>query len=293
MPYQYNEILKTEWERANKNLRGILACVQKIDKVMVSGKTFIKILKRANDGADKTKEIDRRGSLVVQSRRRLTIPYHLVLRPYASKQWFITYPILQDAINFAIESDFLVSFSTIKSGAGDPLDLHFQALPKKIEWGEEKISLFESLISSKPTEIYQKRRDEDVSLCELKYNIPVFKLSGKRTNVCYKLFTLCLAYDALKSFNLIITSNSERLNQTIDTYFIPRRFDGLVVPVAYRNEIKSFGACEMAGVFPFSPNQSQLYKNANAATLKKALREVAIKKDNEEYHRLKNLCINL
>jgi len=273
--------------------------ISQIKQVEVGGINFLVILYRDNRAGDNKKLLGSVGSLRIFSRRRIRTPYHVTLRsadepqPQQGKQfsewyWHLSPRILEDAIEFAYSTSLIVTFSTVKSGASTPLSLHFQGVPRTVEWNGIEYELFGSLLHSQSKDSCFGEQRAKASIRE--YPVFVAKVVGQKRDVCEEVLRLCLGYDHLKSFNLIISSSEigeAQSESEVAVYFVPRRFDGQVIPTRYRQNRWAFGSFEMAGVF--LTKDGQVYNQLSSSGLLHALREVSIQRQSHEGHVIENL----
>lgn len=293
------EQLRDEWILRNNNVPSS-TYIDQIKPVKAEGTEFFVILYRDNKAGDNTKPIGSIGSLNIFSRRRIRVPYHVTLRSidephiqpgkqFSEWHWCISPQNLEDAIEFACATHFVVTLSTVKSGASEPLNVHFQAVPKVIEWNDTGYELFSSLLRSRSkSQDFGRQKRSALQVSVLEYPASVVEITGQKRDVCEKALALCLGYDFLRTFNLIIVGlGEEQGGREVALYWFPRRFDGQVVPRKYEQYRWAFGSFEMAGVFP--TGNADIYNDLCFMDLSDALREVSIQEQSSEECILANL----
>jgi len=293
------EQLRNEWTIRNNNTP-VSTYIDQIKPIKAEGAEFLAILYRDNNAGDNTKPIGSIGSLNIFSRRRLRAPYHVTLwsiddpyiqpgKQFSEWRWCISPQNLEDAIEFACHTHFVVTLSTVKSGASEPLGMHFQAVPKVIEWNGAEYELFSSLLRSQSkSDDFGRQKRSALQISILEYPAFVVKIAGQKRDVCEKALALCLGYDFLRTFNLIIARlGKEQDGREVALYWFPRRFDGQVVPRKYEQYRWAFGAFEMAGVF--LTGNEEIYDDLRFMDLSEALREVSVQEQSPEERILANL----
>lgn len=284
--------LQDRWIACNNNVR-ISEYIIGIKEIKSSATRLLIILYRDNHAGDNTYPLGTVGNLFIFSRNRIRSPYHVTLRSvheelrlqekkrFSEWFWCLTPQSLSAAIEFVCSTHFIATLSTVKSGASKPLGLHFQGVPRTIRWVDHEYNLFESLLYSAEKDIISDQQGLRVSIQE--YPIFVAKAVGSKKDVCEKILALALGYDHLRSFNLLVSSLKEH---KVAVYFIPRRFDGQVVPTGFR-ENRALGSFEMAGVF--LTNNEETFNQASVSELAAAISETSIQSNSPEERTIKNL----
>jgi len=292
------EQLKEAWRARNQSLT-VSDYISQIRRVDGAYGPFCIIQFRNVRVGTNQEPLGSSGSLSIYSRTRLRTPYHVSLRPADELQsrhdkqlpawyWNLSPQSLEDAIKFACSTGFVVTFSTIKSGASVPLRQHFQSVPRTIDWDGSQYELFGPLLHSKVRLSRLDTLEPGVSVQE--YPVFVAKVTGSQQAVCEKVLRLSLGYDHLKTFNLIISSpksRKERSEDEVDVFFLPRRFDGHVVPRQYEQSRWAFGSFEMAGAFLTS--DEQICERTSYSELVAALQDVSIERQSPEERLIENL----
>jgi hypothetical protein len=147
--------------------------------------------------------------------------------------------------------DYVVTLSTPNAGAS-VFGLHFQAMPRILEFRDQKYDLFGWLDFFAPTSI-------DNSLTRLeRYPAVCLRARGDEMYVAQIIWHLAEHYNALVSYNLVIRPCTPRV---VAAYFFPRPFlpiwEG---PRAYIDERWAFGAFEMGGLFLIDCNRQSAFQ---------------------------------
>lgn len=218
------------------------------------------------------------GNLEIYPRHRIRTPFHSYMVSKikqdpsiagAKTAWNITINDLISVVDIANSMDYVVTYSTIKSGATVPLQMHFQIIPKKFNFDRKDCIMFDWLFSH--AQFSNTVKYDDGVICKfLKEPVNIIKLYGEKIKTCKRLFTLCLGYDHFKSFNLIFKGNSNKQNFA-EINFIPRRYDGKFRPDIYKE--MGYGAFEMGGLFLFDLTLENKY-NYTRNNLERSLREI-------------------
>jgi len=292
--------LKAKWKACNPSVTAsdYMRSVRRIQGTL----EFIALLYQDNHAGDNSKPIATLGSLKIFSRARIRAPYHVTLRSideptprpgkvFSSWNWQLSPEMLEDAIEFACCTDFVVTLSTVKSGAGTPLSVHLQGVPKVVEWQNEQYHLFRSLLASKNTSSLRQGTPK-ISIQD--YPIFVAKVAGPRAAVCEKVLALSLGYDSLRSYNLIVSRPLEDETEgdlEVVAFFVPRRLDGLVIPETSGPLHSALGSWEMGGVF--LTKEEGAFRQLNFENIVNMLSEVSIGRGAQEERLIKNLLRNL
>ena len=292
------EQLQDSWMATNNSV-AISSYIERIRLVATERTEFLVILYRDNEAGDNRRPIGSIGSLNVFSRRRIRTPYHVTLRSVDEPQirpgkrfsewhWQFSPQNLEDAIAFACSTQFVVTFSTVKSGASVPLNVHFQGVPRIMEWNGLRHELFGSLLGSRELD-FGRQKGDSLRVSIQDYPAFVARIAGRPRDVCEKVLTLCVGYDGLQSFNLIIESlgNESQDQKEVAVYWFPRRLDGRVMSKRYEHYRWAFGSFEMAGVFLTA--HADIYDGLTASDLSDALKEVSIQEQSHEHKIVTNL----
>ena len=294
------ERLKDKWTACNERV-AVDEYISDIRCVRQGQTEFLLFLCRENEAGDNTIPLDSVGSLKVFSGRALRAPYHVTLwstdqpqlrlcREFSDWGCYLAPRNLADAVEFASATDFVVGFSTVKSGASIPLNVHFQSFPRTIDWNGTRYELFRSLLTAAPRQTYGRNLAAEVSV--LDYPVLVARIAGFKPGVCERTLRLCQGYDHLASFNLVIANlpaEECRGQAPVAVYFFPRPLDGHVVPTRYRPICWAFGSFEMAGVF--LTRNEQAFRQADGPALIEALQEVSIHSGTLEMSIMENLLL--
>lgn len=225
-------------------------------------------------------------NLIIYSRRAgIRTRYHLVLIPKdasLAERWTISRQDINDALHFANEFKYVVTFSTYKSGATLPESIHLQSFPREIEgrdFGQEvEFKPCQSLFKAKGDSGHRIVTRKNVVIEILgppNYPILCARIEGKLELVASTASSLGMGYDNQRSMNLLMEPSEEKGHARL--YFFPRRFDGKVFPDIFRNHNLAFGSFEMGGVFPLrGEERNSLYDNLDSKDLISAMQDVAV-----------------
>jgi hypothetical protein len=129
-------------------------------------------------------------------------------------------------LGWARRMQYMVTFSTYKSGASMPHSLHAQSFPLK---NHQDIALT-ALSRAEGSSIIEPGtmpRFKSLRISVLHdYPLRGLCLTGEDEEVANKFFELALCYDNLKALNLVIVPGS---NGGLSTFFFPRRRDGTAI----------------------------------------------------------------
>lgn len=289
------EQLRKAWEDCNKKFQAPEEYIDGMNRIQQDDKVFIVLLFDTRKAKGECYDVlGSCGSLSVYSRRRIRTPYHVYLtgsdvpqppQPEELGQWHwaITPQGLKDALEFASSTDFFLTFSTIKSGTSEALNMHFQGIPRIVKWNGEEYKPFDTLLKSSES-LVESVGGTTVSV--LDYFTTVLRIVGKKQDVCKVVLPLCLGYDALRSFNLIASSVAGD-KERVMVYFFPRRLDGYNMPSRYAHDNWTFGSFEMGGFFLVGNQKT--YGNVSFQDLADSLSEVGIQKGSLEYTLVRNI----
>lgn len=219
-------------------------------------------------------------NLAIYSRRQGWAKFHLVLIPkeaLTSCRWGIGEQDIIDALYFANEFKYVLTFATYKSGATFPNRVHFQSIPSTIEGNDfgkpKEFTPFQALFEAEGR-IVLKKDDYTVQLI-MPPNYPILcaRIEGKLEEVALKVSCLSTGYDSLRSMNLIIEPLHEREQARL--HFFPRRFDGKLFSHLYYG--LPIGPFEMGGVFALrGQKRKPIYDRLEPGQLIQALEDVAV-----------------
>lgn len=297
MPITEQKLVQN-WTKCNGKIL-ISQYIQNIRHVGSGDHRLLLIQYRDNYAGDNSTSLGKIGSLDIYSRRRLRAPYHVTLRAFQELHpqpnvwrdtwtWAPTPEDLASAIEFACTTGFIVTLSTIKSGASRPLLVHFQGLPRTINRYGNQYRPFETLFRAPHERIILQKPDLQVST--VRYPAFVARIAGTSMAVCQKTLHLALGYDHLCAFNLIITVNDTSSPEKcqVEAYFFPRRFDGQVRPTD-RLPSWAFGSWEMGGVF--LTKDAEIYNTATYPLMVDALTQTSIQPQSPEQRTIDNLLL--
>jgi hypothetical protein len=153
---------------------------------------------------------------------------------------FLTHVALLDALRLAQGLDYVVTLSTPNAGAS-VFGLHFQAMPRMLEFRDRKYDLFGWLDHSVPD-----GSDNAVTLLD-HYPAVCVRVLGDESYVTEIMWHFAHRYNALTSYNLVIRPCPPRM---VAAYFFPRPFSPMWEgPEAGLKERWAFGAFELGGFF--------------------------------------------
>ncbi len=223
-------------------------------------------------------------NLLIYSRRQSWARFHLVLNPkdvFIVGRWAISQQDINDALHFANEFKYVLTFATYKSGATFPESTHFQAIPSRIEGSDfgkaAEFKPFQCLFEVKGDKVVRKENFIIELINPPDYPILCARIEGKLGDVALIAFSLITGYDNQRSVNLIIEPLEEK--EQAKLYLFPRRFDGKVFPdILQKYGVPiSFGAFEIGCVFPLRGEKRRLiYDNIEREQLVQAMKEVAV-----------------
>jgi hypothetical protein len=219
--------------------------------------------------------------------RLAVIHYRFVLQPINSltvKRWEIQHHDILDWVCWAKQMNYIVTFSTLKSGAGYPLGIHAQSIPYLSYLTNHPMSFLPN-ISRKtivPFETMPRFLKIQISLLE-KYPAPALCLESDDSpegllQITEKAYELALNYDQLKAFNLAIIPSSA----TPQIYFFPRRRDGHAI---FGNSRWQVAGLEFAGILLC--REKDKFEKMDKPVIRELFDTIAINR--EEFDRLQHL----
>lgn len=232
-------------------------------------------------------------NLSIYSRRQGWSRFHLILNPKEAiimDRWSIDEQDICDALRFANEFEYVVTFATYKSGATFQQRVHFQSVPNRIEakdFGKvAEFVPFHFLFEVKGHMALKKKNFIIELITPPSYPILCARIEGKLEDVALKVFSLSIGYDNLKCMNFIIEPLKEK--EQAKLYFFPRRFDSKVISDIFYN--LPLGPFEMGGIFPLRGRKRRtIYDNLQGEQLIKAMKDVGVVNDTPEETHFVNL----
>jgi hypothetical protein len=209
------------------------------------------------------------------------VRYRFVLQPLdtlgGGKRWEIRYGDIVDWIIWANHMFQMVTLSTMKSGAGFPLDVHGQSVP----FIRSKTGSALADVGGKVLAQYEEMprfRELEIRLLD-KYPALGIRIIGKDTieslhQVAEKTYELAVNYDNLKAFNLVILPGHGYRG---DVVFFPRRKDGRSI---YGEERWQIAGLEFAGLLLC--REEEKFARMNAEMVAKVFESVRISRTEME-----------
>lgn len=222
--------------------------------------------------------------------RLAAIHYRFVLQPLNSisvKRWEVEYQDIQDWICWAKHMDYIVTLSTLKSGAGYPLGIHAQSFPYLSYLNCHPMSFLPDVPKEilVPFQIMPRFRKIQISFLN-KYLAPALCLESDDspeglTQIAEKTYELALNYDQLKAFNLVIIPSS----YSLQVYFFPRRRDGHAI---FGNSRWQVAGLEFAGILLC--REKEKFEKINESIIRELFSKISINTD--EIDILQNLVFS-